>query len=94
MKEKSYILIDGITHNGKTFRPSNWAERLAEIMATVGLDHHIKYSCYVQPAVYKGHSALEVDPELKNINPSAYEQLMAFAQDNGLVVCNECRVEI
>lgn len=92
MKTKSYILIEGITESGKEFRPSNWAERLAENLATFGIRHHIKYSQYVQPAVYKGHAALEVDPELRHVNPSAFEQLMAFARDNQLVICDECRV--
>ncbi|MFW9621480.1 MAG: DUF3579 domain-containing protein, partial [Macromonas sp.] len=27
------VLIQGVTSNGKTFRPSDWAERLAGVMS-------------------------------------------------------------
>jgi hypothetical protein len=27
------VFIQGITHEGKTFRPSDWAERLAGVMS-------------------------------------------------------------
>ena len=29
----SEIFIQGLTHAGRTFRPSDWAERLAGVMA-------------------------------------------------------------
>ena len=28
------VFIQGITHEGKTFRPSDWAERLAGVMSS------------------------------------------------------------
>ena len=28
------VFIQGVTHDGKTFRPSDWAERLAGVMSS------------------------------------------------------------
>lgn len=36
------FVIQGITLDGKAFRPSDWAERLCGVMAAFGGDHRMK----------------------------------------------------
>ena len=38
------FLIEGVTTEGKTFRPSDWAERLCGVMAAFGHDQRMQYS--------------------------------------------------
>ena len=43
------FVIQGLTLDGKPFRPSDWAERLCGVMAAFGGDHRMQYSPYVHP---------------------------------------------
>ena len=52
------LFIQGITKDGRTFRPSDWAERLAGVMSIFrpdgvaqGRSAHIGYSPYCVPRV-------------------------------------------
>lgn len=82
----SPIIIQGITLNGRAFRPSDWAERLCGIMSTFGGDQHMRYSPHVRPMMLDGVRCVIVAPSLLESEPRAYRFLLDFARDNELVV--------
>ncbi len=80
------FVIQGVTLDGKPFRPSDWAERLCGIMAAFGGDHRMQYSPYVHPVTAAGVRCVVVDLRLEEIEPMAYRFLLGFARDNELRV--------
>ena len=85
--------IQGITQDGRTFRPSDWAERLAGAMSSFrpggsvgGIGAFIGYSPYCVPRVIDGIKCVIVSDALKGIEPMAWDFVMNFARDNGLTV--------
>lgn len=78
------FLIQGLAADGRTFRPSDWAERLCGIMAAFGGDHRMHYSPYVHPVTADGVRCVVVDIRLEEIEPMAYRFLLQFAKDNEL----------
>jgi hypothetical protein len=84
------FVILGQTAGGKAFRPSDWAERLAGVMAAfrprkAGSQQHLTYSPYVLPSTHRGIRCVVVDPALRDIEPMAYSFMLKFASDNDLV---------
>jgi hypothetical protein len=77
------IIIEGVTESGETFRPSDWAERMSGSLCTFQ-NRRITYSPLLQPMVKDGNKCILLDPELKSTNPSLYESIMEFAQNNHL----------
>lgn len=84
--DASEILIQGITSAGRTFRPSDWAERLSGVMSTFGADHRMSYSPYVRPVTVGGVKCVVVDKKLQDVEPRAYSFLLGFARDNDLQI--------
>lgn len=89
--------IQGLTHGGRVFRPSDWAERLAGAMSSfrpggvaAGPAAHIGYSPYCVPQVVGGVKCVLVSEALKDIEPMAWDFVMNFARDNGLPVGEVC----
>jgi hypothetical protein len=80
------IIIQGITQNGRAFRPSDWAERLCGIMSTFAGDQQMRYSPFVRPVLLDGVRCVIVEPTLADVEPRAYRFLLDFAKDNELVV--------
>ena len=87
------LFIQGITRDGKPFRPSDWAERLAGAMSSFrpagsagGIAAFIGYSPYCVPRVIDGVKSVLVDPALREVEPMAWDFVMSFARDNNLVV--------
>ena len=79
--------IVGRTSDGKTFRPSDWADRLCGIMSAFGADRKMKFSPYVRPGcTMDGGKCVLVDGKLYQIEPLAYKFLVNFAKDNDLKV--------
>ena len=78
------LVIQGLTLDGKPFRPSDWAERLCGVMAAFGGDHRMQYSPYVHPVTAAGVRCVVVDVRLEQIEPMAYRFLLSFARDNEL----------
>ena len=78
------IAIVGITRAGKTFRPSDWAERLCGVVSIFGEDQRINYSPYVKPILSAEVKCVIVDCRLQELNPQAFEFLLGFARDNEL----------
>ena len=85
--------IQGITLDGRSFRPSDWAERLAGAMSCFrpggsagGIGAFIGYSPYCVPRVIDGVKCVIVNEALSGIEPMAWDFVMNFARDNGLKV--------
>lgn len=90
--EVAEFVIQGVTLDGKPFRPSDWAERLCGVMAAFGGDHRMQYSPFVHPITTNGVRCVVVDVRLESIEPMAYRFLVNFAKDNELRV-REGRIE-
>jgi hypothetical protein len=82
----SEIIIQGVTKSGKTFRPSDWAERLSGVMSTLGADNRLNYSPYVKPVTVNGVKCVRVSKKLREVDSRAYNFLLGFARDNELQV--------
>lgn len=80
---ESFVIV-GITNEGKTFRPSDWAERLCGVMSPFGAKSRMAYSPYCQPGTHEGAKCVFVDARIRNIEPMAYTFLAHFARDNNL----------
>jgi hypothetical protein len=78
------FVIEGVSADGKPFRPSDWAERLCGVMAAFGGDHRMQFSPYVYPVTARGIRAVVVDLRLESIEPMAFRFLLGFARDNEL----------
>jgi hypothetical protein len=87
------IIIQGITRQGRAFRPSDWAERLCGVLSTFGGDQQMRYSPHVRPILMDGVRCVYVKPELRAIEPRAYRFLLDFANDNELVVIDPTQLE-
>ena len=91
------VFIQGLTSEGRTFRPSDWAERLAGVMssfrpggATPG--SHLSYSPWCVPTTINGIKCVVVHIDLKEHNVMAWDFVMNFARDNGLQIVEACLV--
>ncbi|MGF6147394.1 Protein of uncharacterised function (DUF3579) [Kingella potus] len=80
------IVIYGTTGNGKTFRPSDWAERLCGILSSFDKDHRLSYHQWVRPLLVGKIRSVAVGRQLETINPPMFRFLMDFAADNDLRV--------
>ena len=83
-----FFVIIGETLQGQRFRPSDWAERLAGIMAPFkpasAAGGHLAYSPYVVPRVIQGVKCVVIDERLRAIEPLAWKFVHDFACDNQL----------
>lgn len=80
---KKTIIIEGILPNGQSFRPSDWAERLAGRIATFK-NYRMVYSSLLYPCVSNGHKSLFIDIQLSETNPKFYDYILDFANANNL----------
>lgn len=91
------FFIHGVTLQGRTFRPSDWAERLCGVMSGfrpggvgAGRDALIGYSPYCRPTTVGGVKCVIVDERLRDIERMAFDFVMNFARDNELQVFEGC----
>ena len=89
------VFIMGVTQDGRTFRPSDWAERLAGVMSSFRPGgavpgSHLSYSPYCVPTVVNGIKCVIVNSELRNLEIMAWDFVMNFAKDNDLQVGEAC----
>jgi hypothetical protein len=89
------VFIQGVTRSGRTFRPSDWAERLAGVMSQfrpggVRPGDHLSYSPWCIPMVCNGVKCVVVNSALRNHEPMAWDFVMNFAKDNDLQVSEAC----
>jgi hypothetical protein len=97
MTKPREVFIQGITLQGRTFRPSDWAERLAGAMSSFrpggarsGPGAHIGYSPLCVPRVINGVKCVIVSEALKDVDQRAWDFVMNFARDNELQVAEAC----
>jgi hypothetical protein len=89
------VFIQGITRDGRTFRPSDWAERLAGVMSGfrpggVQPGSHLSYSPWCVPTVINGVKCVVVNGDLREAEPMAWDFCLNFARDNDLQVAEAC----
>lgn len=77
------VVIQGLTSQGKTFRPSDWAERLCGILSSFD-SNRLSYHDWVRPILVDNVRCVAVDKKLEQINPAMFHFLMDFAHDNDL----------
>jgi hypothetical protein len=86
------FIIQGLTKQGRVFRPSDWAERLAGAMSSfrpgsagkAGIGAFIGYSPYCVPTAVGEVKAVIVNEALREIEPMAWDFVVNFARDNDL----------
>ena len=93
------FFIQGVTRDGRTFRPSDWAERLAGAMASFrpqgpsgGIGAFIGYSPLCVPRVISGVKCVIVSEALRDVEPMAWDFVMHFARDNELQLTEACLI--
>ena len=100
------IIIEGITQDGRIFRPSDWVERLCDSFMSYGPDRRSRRAgyrgperraCSIQflwPQMIDGTKCLVIDLRLQETNPVAYGFVMDFVHNNHLRTrhcqLNEC----
>ena len=85
------VFILGLTQDGRTFRPSDWAERLAGVMSQFRPGgpqpgSHLGYSPWCVPMSVNGVRCVVVHPDLRDHDVMAWDFCMNFAKDNDLQV--------
>jgi hypothetical protein len=88
------VFIQGITRDGRTFRPSDWAERLAGVMSSfrpggAQPGSHLNYSPWCIPTVIEGVKCVIVNGDLRAYEPMAWDFVINFAKDNNLRVSED-----
>ena len=88
---KLYIL--GITQQGKTFRPSDWAERLAGVMSQFRPGgpqpgSHLRYSPWCIPTSVDHVKCVVIHQDLRAYDVMAWDFCLNFAKDNELIVAH------
>lgn len=90
------FFIQGITSDGRQFRPSDWAERLCGVMSQFrpegsgGPHAHLQFSPYVRPTLLNGVKSVVVNEALRDLEPLAYHFVISFAKDNDLQIIDAC----
>ena len=94
--EPKRFFIEGRTADGKSFRPSDWAERLAGALSSFRPEGSprnaaafIGFSPFCEPRYIGDVKGVLVDEKLRDIEPMAWDFVMNFARDNGLVVVDD-----
>jgi hypothetical protein len=91
------IFIMGVTRDGRTFRPSDWAERLAGVMSSfrpggAQPGSHLSYSPWCLPMLVNGVKCVVVNGALREAEPMAWDFVINFAKDNNLEWGEACLV--
>lgn len=89
------VFILGKTADGKPFRPSDWAERLAGVMASFRPggqlnQRYLDYSPWCIPSNAEGVKCVVVHTDLQAHDKMAWDFVMNFAKDNGLQITEAC----
>jgi hypothetical protein len=88
--------IQGITSDGRGFRPSDWSERLCGVLssygpkAAPGPNARLQYSLYVRPMMLGDIKCVVLDARLREVERMAFDFVINFAKDNDLQVVEAC----
>src|SRR5699024_1349471 len=81
-------IIHGTTLDGKRFRPSDWAQRLAGVLSQYrpagSMPNPLSYSPYATPRILNGIPCVFIDHRLRDIEPLAWKFACDFAASNQL----------
>lgn len=80
------FVIQGISKDGTVFRPSNWGERLSDMLSTTDKDGRIVYSSYLRPTVIQGIPSVVARFSLEKADPHGFELVRQFVTANHLTV--------
>ena len=91
------VFIQGITRDGKTFRPSDWADRLCGVMSQFRPGgpqpgSHLTFSPWCVPTVINGVKCVVVNAAIRDAEPMAWDFAINFAKDNDLVMAEACLI--
>lgn len=78
------IIVLGTTLEEKTFRPSDWIDRLCSSTGQFDKHKRITLSPYVYPIMHRGKRCLYLSQELKKTNAGVYQYVMEFIESNCL----------
>ncbi|HEY9459402.1 MAG TPA: DUF3579 domain-containing protein [Paralcaligenes sp.] len=82
------FIIHGTTQEGKRFRPSDWAERLAGVLSRFrpagSFGGPLTYSPYATPLLLNGEVCVAIDHRLRSLEPLAWKFACEFAASNQL----------
>lgn len=78
------ILILGETVDGRRFRPSDWAERVAGCCAQFDASKRLQWHPLVQPVSIEGRKCLAIDISLKTSAPELWNYIREFVDKNHL----------
>lgn len=89
------VFIQGLTQDGKTFRPSDWADRLSGVMSQFRPGgpqpgSHLTYSPWCFPTVINGIKCVVLNAQLRDAEPMAWDFALNFARDNNLQMAEAC----
>lgn len=89
------VFIQGLTRDGKVFRPSDWADRLCGVMSPFRAGgpqpgSHLTYSPWCVPTVVNGVKCVVVNAQLREVEPMAWDFALNFAKDNDLQIVEAC----
>ena len=87
---KEFTIL-GLTQDGKQFRPTDWAERLAGVMSQFRpgapqRGSHLGYSPWCVPSLRDGVKCVVVQSALRDREVLAWDFCVNFARDNNLRV--------
>lgn len=91
-KVQNFVII-GRTSDGRTFRPSDWADRLASVLSSVGHDNRLRYSTQLCPVTREGIRCVIIQRILEQEDPRMFKFLLDFAQENDLEVLPGRQIE-
>ena len=91
------VFIQGVTLDGKTFRPSDWADRLCGVMSPFRPGgpqpgSHLTYSPWCIPTMINGVRCVVVNAALRDAEPMAWDFAINFAKDNELQMAEACLI--
>ncbi len=86
-------IIQGVTEEGRKFRPSDWIDRISSMMASYGTSHRLVFSDLLHPELYEGEKCLIIDMVLEKENISMFEYVMNFVKTNNLKMVQICDLE-
>nr|WP_315205257.1 DUF3579 domain-containing protein [uncultured Albidiferax sp.] len=91
------VFIQGVTENGRAFRPSDWAERLAGVLSQfrpggAQPGSHLSYSPWCVPTTMNGIKVVILHSDLREYDVMAWDFALNFARDNGLQVVEACLI--
>lgn len=86
MHEQNTIIIKGLTREGRTFRPSDWAQRLTTAVGVPGPGRRVSFHPKVHMATIEGVNCVVVEGSLREEDPRLFDFLVNFGKNNNLQI--------